>query len=228
MPLTLKVAVPEDLPALIPEQYASFRTTDILHSLIYPSPDPATAEVIERSIARQEKLWSTPNLTWIKVVDDETGEVAAAAKWLFFPEPDEKRWEASVKAEWIVEEDRGKGYEGPGVEDREYVEWVLEQLWDRRRARARGAVALLDLCYTSPKHFRKGAGKMLVQWGTKRADELGIRCVVEASALGRNLYASCGFKVWEDVKLEGGKAKDEWKSYGVIEYGWMERELQPK
>jgi hypothetical protein len=65
---------------------------------------------------------------------------------------------------------------------------------------------------------------MLVEWGTKRADELGIRCVVEASKLGSALYQSCGFKVWEDAKLDGGKVMDEWKEYGVIEYGWLERE----
>jgi hypothetical protein len=42
---------------------------------------------------------------------------------------------------WILEEEKGNGNVGVGVEDREYVVWVMGQLWDRRRERARGAVA---------------------------------------------------------------------------------------
>jgi len=82
---------------------------------------------------------------------------------------------------------------------------------------------VLDICCTAPKHHRRGAGKMLVEWGTRKADELGIKCVVEASYPGRRLYEGCGFEIVEDVKLDGGKVKEEWKDYGVVGYGWMER-----
>jgi hypothetical protein len=72
MPLTLQPAVPADLPRLVPAQYASFNTTDRLYNLIYPSPVPATPEVISRTIARQETAWDTPNMTTLKIVDEET------------------------------------------------------------------------------------------------------------------------------------------------------------
>jgi hypothetical protein len=54
-----------------------------------------------------------------------------------------------------------------------------------------------------------------------------VTAFVEASLLGRRLYESCGFVVTEDVKLEGGKVRDEWKDYGdngVAEYKFMIRE----
>jgi hypothetical protein len=86
---------------------------------------------------------------------------------------------------------------------------------------------VLDICYTSPKHHRRGAGKLLVEWGAKKADEMGVTCFVEASLVGRRLYEGCGFVVKEDVKLEGANIKEEWKDYETIEFLWMERASKP-
>ena len=49
---------------------------------------------------------------------------------------------------------------------------------------------------------------------------------VEASLTGRRLYESCGFVVTEDVALEGGKVKEEWKGYEIVEYKFMVREKE--
>ena len=51
---------------------------------------------------------------------------------------------------------------------------------------------------------------------------------MEASLTGRRLYESCGFVVTEDVCLEGGKIKEEWKVYGQVEYKFMVREKKYK
>ena len=50
---------------------------------------------------------------------------------------------------------------------------------------------------------------------------------MEASLTGRRLYESCGFVVTEDVALEGGKVKNEWREYGVVEYKFMIRQKKP-
>jgi hypothetical protein len=68
---------------------------------------------------------------------------------------------------------------------------------------------------------------MLVEWGTQRADEMGVKCFVESSLAGRRLYESCGFVVKEVVSFEGGSVKEEWTAYRPAEYAWMEREVQP-
>jgi GNAT superfamily N-acetyltransferase len=108
---------------------------------------------------------------------------------------------------------------GKGVDDKAYVVWVMEQVFGRRRERVTGPCALLDLCFCTPVHNRRGAGKKLVEWGTKRADELGLKSFVEASFPGRRLYEGCRFEVKEAVSLD--------KGYGKVEYLWMEREPRP-
>lgn len=65
----------------------------------------------------------------------------------------------------------------------------------------------------------------MVQWGTQKADELGLKCFVEASYFGRPLYEKFGFVVGEHVLLQGGKVREAWRDYGDIAYYWMEREV---
>jgi hypothetical protein len=56
---------------------------------------------------------------------------------------------------------------------------------------------------------------MLMEWGTKTADRLGVECFVEGSQTGVPLYLRHGFEILESrlikpVKAEVGKTK-EWK-----------------
>lgn len=51
---------------------------------------------------------------------------------------------------------------------------------------------------THPDHHRRGAGSMLISWGTARADEMGLDAYLEASEMGQPLYERHGFKT---VKL---------------------------
>ena len=44
-----------------------------------------------------------------------------------------------------------------------------------------------------PEHQRRGAGRLLVQWGCSRADKAGLPGFLEASDAGRPLYESFGF-----------------------------------
>ena len=83
---------------------------------------------------------------------------------------------------------------------------------------------VLDSCFVAPAHQRRGAGKLLVEWGTKKADELGVRCFVESSLVGRKLYENCGFVVKEEVCIRGGDVREKWKEYGEYRYLWMGRE----
>ena len=47
-----------------------------------------------------------------------------------------------------------------------------------------------------PKYQRRGAGRVLLGWGLKLADELVLEAYLEASPQGHHLYESAGF---EDV-----------------------------
>lgn len=53
----------------------------------------------------------------------------------------------------------------------------------------------------------------MLQWGVEKADELGLKMVVEATVQGTRLYQSFGFVVMEtvDLKKEGMEGDVEWK-----------------
>ncbi|KAL8662862.1 MAG: hypothetical protein Q9202_004376 [Teloschistes flavicans] len=51
---------------------------------------------------------------------------------------------------------------------------------------------LATLC-THPDHEGRGAASMLINWGMQKADELGMKCFVEATPRGLDLYKKRGF-----------------------------------
>lgn len=238
MPLTLSLATPSDLPQLVRAQYTAFHPTDTLHVLIYPSPDPVPEAVYQKTVDRQKDGWKD-NVTWLKVTDDKTGAVVAGAKWVLYPktaEEGDKRWPEAFGVDAVKEmrreEEEGKrggggeaGNAGRGADDLEYVAWVMGEIMGRRRERIQGPGLLLDICYTHKEWQGKGAGKLLVKWGKDKADELGLKCFVEASYFGRPLYEKFGFVATEHVLLKGGEVREAWKEHGDIGYYWMEREV---
>ena len=72
----------------------------------------------------------------------------------------------------------------------------------------------LDSLATHPEHQGKGAGKMLVEWGMRKADGEGWRCYLDASPKGLKLYERAGFKVVKEVTFDmgawGGEGMDWW------------------
>ena len=51
----------------------------------------------------------------------------------------------------------------------------------------------LSILFTNPAYQQQGAGRHLVQWGCQLADHLDLPMWVEASLIGKHLYAQCGF-----------------------------------
>jgi len=54
-------------------------------------------------------------------------------------------------------------------------------------------LVVIDMLSTHPEHQRRGAGSMLVKWGTDIADTMGLKAFVQGSRLGKHLYESHGF-----------------------------------
>lgn len=65
---------------------------------------------------------------------------------------------------------------------------------------------------TDPEHHRRGAGALLVNWGTQQADKAQLPSFLEASPVGKPLYARLGFEeIHEevfDLTKYGGVGKD--------------------
>ncbi|KAB8294787.1 hypothetical protein EYC80_006748 [Monilinia laxa] len=83
----------------------------------------------------------------------------------------------------------------------------------------------LDILAVDPEYQRRGAGRLLVRWGTAIADELGYMAIVEASEAGRHLYESEGF---EFVKLVETSIPEKWRDRKGEKFIWMEPALEPQ
>jgi GNAT superfamily N-acetyltransferase len=70
----------------------------------------------------------------------------------------------------------------------------------------------LVVLVTDPSHERKGAGRMLLEWGCKKADEAGLPCYLDATKTGRPLYERYGFEMQKistlDLTQFGGEGED--------------------
>jgi len=77
---------------------------------------------------------------------------------------------------------------------------MLPLFTGRRRMEGRPYALLMYMC-VHPDWQRRGAGKMLMRWGSDRTDELGIPAYLEASPYGVPLYKSCGYEDFEPITM---------------------------
>lgn len=82
----------------------------------------------------------------------------------------------------------------------------------------------LDTLATHPAHHRRGAAKMLLEWGVGKADEEGWRTYLDASPVGVKSYERVGFRIVKEVVFERG----EWGGEGRDWWGVMVREVGGK
>lgn len=151
---------------------------------------------------------SDPNTTFLKVTDTETNVIVAMAKWNIYQDN-------TIPDEWELEGDFWAN-----EEEKEYAQVLCrEYLIPRRKAiRESGGNVVcecqsndstarntkltlqiaLDLLVVDPKYQRRGAGRMLVKWGTENANRLGVKTLVEATTYGRGLYEQEGFEFVEN------------------------------
>jgi len=53
-----------------------------------------------------------------------------------------------------------------------------------------------------PEHQQKGVGSMLLEYGVRKADELGIECFVEVTDEGMGLYKKFGFMTLTKILVD--------------------------
>ena len=93
--------------------------------------------------------------------------------------------------------------------------------------------AVLNFCFTHPNHRRRGAGRLLMEWGTKKADELGLTSYIESTESGRPLYEAQGFYVEGDIDLDAttDNPSEEFtrmrEKLGCPIHGWFMRRPSP-
>lgn len=160
-----------------------------------------------------------PSLRWMKVIDSESGEMAAGALWRFVLESAGPKDNAETKENAVKEnakQQAGDVNEIPPVfleMGKRWKDFQDEFIGDQRFASKSltSQLLLLDLTVAAadlqvlvahPKYQRKGAGSMLVKYGCDIADEKGIPCALTASDAGHSLYLRHGFEVKRTSEMD--------------------------
>ncbi|MCJ1331547.1 hypothetical protein MMC10_008238 [Thelotrema lepadinum] len=94
--------------------------------------------------------------------------------WLFIKDTD--IGEAIGAVQWIVHETNP--FEEPQPS-------TVATWWEK----------VINYCFVSKQHQRRGAGRMLAEWGCQLADKKGLECFVESTDEGIALYKSQGFVI---------------------------------
>ncbi|MCJ1392772.1 hypothetical protein MMC18_005643 [Xylographa bjoerkii] len=149
---------------------------------IYGQGSEVRAAALKESTERQI-MWhrGDPSSRWIKVIDIETGRLAGAACWHLYksnpyaePSEDECTW-------------------FPPGPDREMANDLMEQFMTPRMTYMGKPHMFLEICFVHPDFRRRGAGRLLMDWGIAKVDEMGVESYIDATAEGKPLYEAYGF-----------------------------------
>ncbi|KAF2090536.1 acyl-CoA N-acyltransferase [Saccharata proteae CBS 121410] len=198
MPLEIALLEETDVSNFIAIQNAALGSTGIgRHLHIYP---PTTARVAEAETTLRNALKTKPHLRYLKAIDTDTGEMVAGAKW----EPLEQgRSQEDIAAlahdiPQPLDEEEARLC-GAAMED------FFGYLNRSRQAMGTKPHYVLHLLITHPNHHRRGAGGLLLRWGTEKADAAGLPVYLEATEAGRPLYARHGFQVTSTTDFDLSK-----------------------
>jgi len=82
----------------------------------------------------------------------------------------------------------------------------MKGIWkSRREVMVEQHHIILDSLLCHPDHHRRVAGRLLMQWGLYKSDELGLPGYLEGSAAGRRLYQKVGFQPVREIIFDGTK-----------------------
>ncbi|CAG8981139.1 hypothetical protein HYALB_00005854 [Hymenoscyphus albidus] len=175
---------------------------------------PAHSEPASRANGASRMLSTKhqdPCAKFLKVIDQDTGTMIAQAKWNIY--------QNTIPPEFDLD-----GEFWDDEEEKEYAQLLCREYLLPRREAIRdsgGNLMPLELLTVDPKFQRRGAGRLLVQWGTSLADELGFAAVVEATDCGVGLYQSEGL---EDRGRWQTRLPKKWEnSRGKQRFTWMVR-----
>lgn len=154
---------------------------------------------------------AAPYAHYIKAVDTETGRIAGFARWLVYKNHVPETPGPDVGQHWPTEEDKDWFYY--------YLTEFIKTRHDHIEKTGGNCVSL-DICAVDPDHQRKGVGGKLVEWGTKKADSLGLEAVVESSIYGRGLYEKHGFVFQRQVTLP---VSEKYPGREMNTFAWLTR-----
>ncbi|CAG8953415.1 hypothetical protein HYFRA_00010164 [Hymenoscyphus fraxineus] len=210
MPLQILPCTDADMPRIFEIISLAFGRRHIYIDTVYPlhwTPSGRAAGASRMLTTKQQD----PCARFLKAVDEDTGTIVAQAKWI-------------VYRDTIPPEGELEGEFWESEEEKEFARLLCREYLIPRRDAVRefgGNVVVLDLLSVDPQFQRRGAGKLLMEWGTSLADDLGFPAVVESTEEGKALYELGGFEErsrWET------RLPEKWKGCKRTErHIWMVR-----
>ncbi|KAK0384754.1 hypothetical protein NLU13_7232 [Sarocladium strictum] len=176
-PFSVFPATEADAASSIAVENAAF-SGGALDGILFPGPfpDEDSGETRPAQLAREVR--EDPSMRFMKVVDTESGEPIAFARWLV----NDANWEPKERAF------------GPGA-NQEACEILFGQMAKAHKERWIGKPHVyLKLLVTEPKRQGHGAGSLLLQALAEEVDSLGLPAYLEATQVGKPLYEKFGFR----------------------------------
>jgi len=153
-----------------------------------------------------------PQTTFLKAVDEDTGDIMGMAKWNVYdnhlPDPTKKK-------------PMGDYWEND--DEKLFASHMIEIFIVERNAaikNSNGNLVSLDILTIDPAFQRRGVGGKLVEWGTSKADKMGVDAVVESSVFGKGLYLKHGFNFIKDVTIS---PPEKWAGREEAKFAWLVR-----
>ncbi|KAL7622779.1 hypothetical protein AAE478_006458 [Parahypoxylon ruwenzoriense] len=210
MPLRLEeVKNEQDFGEILPVLYAAFgEPYNSLRKWFIPVHTTVEA-AIEDAKGRNVKSWKEhTNIHWLKVTDTDSGKIVGAAEWEIrhtIDSPHEPQ--KPINAYWHIE----------GSEEKLFAEKLLINLKGFMKERMTRPHVELEQLVVHPDHRRRGAGKLLLDWGIQKADELGLESCIESVPFAVPIYEKFGFGNAEvlnpDLVIPNPSAK--WEEYAA-------------
>ncbi|KAI0388589.1 hypothetical protein F5Y17DRAFT_195013 [Xylariaceae sp. FL0594] len=188
MPLQLETVTEErDFDEILPMLHEAFEQPhNALHPWFMPihtTVEGALADTKERTIKR----WNQgANTCWLKVTDTDSGRIVGAAEWATRNQDQVASYrdpQKPIDAYWHIE----------GSEERVFAGRLLTLL--SRFVKDRMARPHLELAQlvVHVDHRRQGIGRLLLDWGKRKADSLGLESCVEAVPSSVPFYEAMGY-----------------------------------
>ncbi|KAI4116959.1 MAG: hypothetical protein LQ345_002712 [Seirophora villosa] len=196
MPFQVFTADPSDIPDIANIHHEAFEGDPILGRSMC---DVTRERKYEYDKQFYEKGFAQKHLTgavFHKVVDTETGNIVACAKW---------GYPYSLTAEQEAEKaklDLKKPSYPEGTNLALYDHFFTLLYAKRKKNVEDGKDYFLHILVVSPKYQRRGLGTMLIQEGLGAADKDNARAYVEASAKGLGLYKRHGWKEIDCIEID--------------------------
>ena len=138
-----------------------------------------------------------PTAHFVKVVDTAADdEILAIARWHHYPDgwPTENLWmEIDTFAPPPAEPNFPPGLDGPELIEFINAATAQRLTWDLTS----GPCWILTTLVTRSGYRKKGAGGMIVDWGAKEAEKMGVPACLEADPDAVGMYEKHGFKKWQ-------------------------------